>query len=74
MRTLEEGEPLPPDPNYEGLELETTEAFTARLEKLRHAYEAQFLDRKDWKAGRPLLLDLEFIFNLFPTVRADRPV
>ena len=32
-----------------GVPTETTAEFVARIEQLRHAYEAQFLDRKDWK-------------------------
>lgn len=73
VQSLEEGEPLPPDPRYEGLELESTEQFTARLEKLRHAYEAQFLDRKDWKASRLLLANLEFPFLFLPYAPAEWP-
>ena len=51
LEMLEAGQPLPPDPEYEGLTMESSEEFMARMDQLRHAYEAQFLDRKDWKVG-----------------------
>lgn len=49
IELLESGRPMPPDPEYEGLQPETAAAFTARIDKLKAAYEAQFLDRKNWK-------------------------
>lgn len=49
VASLEAGNPLPPDPEYEGLTPESHEEFTARMNKLAAAYEAQFLDQKDWK-------------------------
>lgn len=49
---LESGQPLPSDPEYEGLTVESSGDFIARIEKLKHAYEAQFLDRRDWKVCR----------------------
>jgi len=49
VEALESGHPLPEDPRANGIPTETTAEFTARIEMLQHAYEAQFLDRKDWK-------------------------
>lgn len=46
---LESGEPLGKDPRYEGLNPESYEAFQKRMLKYQQAYEAQYLDRKDWK-------------------------
>lgn len=51
VASLEAGNPLPDDPRLNGVPTETTAEFTARIEMLRHAYEAQFLDRKDWKVS-----------------------
>ena len=56
LEMLEAGQPLPPDPEYEGLATESSEEFMARMERLRHAYEAQFLDRKDWKVRMAAIL------------------
>lgn len=49
IRHLESGQPLPPDPNQEGLDTETSEEFMNRVDKLKAAYDAQFLPKKDWE-------------------------
>jgi len=49
VASLEAGHPLSDDPRSNGVPTETTAEFVARIEMLRHAYEAQYLDRKDWK-------------------------
>ena len=56
LERLESGLPLPPDPNQQGLEPETTEEFTARMDTLKNAYDAQHLPKKDWEVGLPLRL------------------
>ena len=49
IELLENGQALPPDPEYEGLQTESSEDFVARIDKIKNAFEAQFLDRRDWK-------------------------
>lgn len=46
---LESGLPLPPDPNQADVVPETSEEYKARIDKLKAAFDAQFLPKKDWQ-------------------------
>ncbi len=49
VERLESGLPLPPDPNQADVVPETSEEYKAQIDKLKAAFEAQFLPKKDWK-------------------------
>ena len=49
VQRLESGLPLPPDPNQADVVPETSEEYRERIDKLKAAFEAQFLPKKEWK-------------------------
>ena len=48
VHRLESGLPLPPDPNQRNVVPESSEEYRERIDKLKAAFDAQFLPKKDW--------------------------